>query len=93
MEIVEAMMCERPHSPSVQICFLRQTQEIKMPKVVDGNTSSKTKIFDHPVLELTPQVFGLLGIAWIQNQSISTHKSNLTYTTYTKYFGWNIKIK
>jgi len=49
--------------PSVQICFIRQTQEIKMPKVVDRDTSSKTKFFDHPVLKLTPQVFGLLGIA------------------------------
>jgi hypothetical protein len=62
MEIVEAVMCERPHSPSVQICFLWQTQEIKMPKVVDGDTSCKTKIFDHPVLKLTPQGFGLLGM-------------------------------
>jgi hypothetical protein len=42
MQIVEAMMCERPHSPSVQI-FFRQTQEIKMPKVVDGDTSSITR--------------------------------------------------
>jgi hypothetical protein len=33
-----------------------------MPKVVDGDTSSKTKIFDHPVLKLTPQGFGLLGM-------------------------------
>jgi len=53
VEIVEAIMCERPHSPSVQICFIRQTQEIKMPKVVDRDTSSKTKLFDHPSVDLT----------------------------------------